>query len=120
MAGDLGPTASLYHIVNPTTTTSFNEIYDHFEKAGITDFERVPRQEWVKRLASSPDPVENPSYKLLDFFKKRFGGETLNPQISFAVEQTSKIAPSIGNCPPITADLVGKWVKAWREVGFLD
>jgi hypothetical protein len=107
--------------VNPTNTTSFDEIYDYFEQAGVTGFERVERREWLKRLEASPaDPATNPSYKLLDFFRKRFAAEKLNPQIKFEVTETSKIAPSIGSCPPITRDLVAKWVSSWREVGFFE
>jgi hypothetical protein len=119
LAGDLGPKCVLYHIVNPDHSTSFSDIYDYFEEAGVADFERVDRREWVKRLeASSSDPAVNPSYKLLEFFRKRFGGEKLNPQINFEVTETSTVAPSIAACPPITADLVAKWVASWREVGF--
>lgn len=119
MTGDLGPESRLYHIVNPDNTTSFDKIYDFFEAAGVKGFERVERREWLRRLeASPPDPSVNPSYKLLDFFRKRFAGETLNPQIKFEVTDTAKIAPSIGSCPPITQDLVSKWVASWREVGF--
>lgn len=121
LAGDLGPISKLYHIVNPANTTSFNDIYDYLEKAGVKDFERLERREWLKRLESSPsDPSINPSYKLLDFFRKRFAGEKLNPQITFEVVETSKIAPSIGKCSPITSDLVAKWVRSWREVGFFE
>lgn len=121
LAGDLGPISKLYHIVNPANTTSFDDIYNYLEDAGVKGFERLERRDWLKRLESSPsDPSINPSYKLLDFFRKRFAGEKLNPQIMFEVTETSKIAPSIGTCPPITRDLVAKWVASWRDVGFFE
>lgn len=121
MAGDLGPNSRLYHIVNPDNSTSFDEIYDYMEAAGVKGFERLERREWLKRLEASPsDPAVNPSYKLLDFFRKRFAGEKLNPQIKFEVTETSKVAPSIASCAPITKDLVAKWVASWRDVGFFE
>lgn len=40
------------------------------------EFVDVSPQEWIRRLRNSnPDPSVNPSYKLVEFFTKRYGGD---------------------------------------------
>ena len=57
--------SSVYHIVNPHTTTSWSDILRGLELAGLK-FERVPPEEWLERLANSDqDPTRNPTTKLL-------------------------------------------------------
>lgn len=39
--------------------------------------------------------------------------------MQFRVDTTCSIAHSLAHAPPISQDLVEKWVQHWREVGFL-
>lgn len=52
------------------------------------------------------------------FFQMRYGKAHRQPMV-FSTEATAKAAPSIGASPPISPDLVAKWVLHWRETGFL-
>ncbi|KAK7060800.1 hypothetical protein VNI00_000533 [Paramarasmius palmivorus] len=109
----------VYHIVNPNTSASWNDILDGLESAGLK-FERVDRKEWVERLASSnQDPEQNPTIKLLGFFRTRWGGETKRPML-FETTQTGKVSESIKQSPPVTSGLVTKWVASWRRSGFVN
>ncbi|KII84539.1 hypothetical protein PLICRDRAFT_117812 [Plicaturopsis crispa FD-325 SS-3] len=120
--GSLGAaSARLYHIVNPQMTTSWAEILDFLKQAGLA-FEAVDRHEWIRRLEGGPsDPAVNPTFKLLDFFRNRYGrAGTLPPSIRFETVETGKVAPSISATRPVDAALVAKWVAYWREIGFLN
>jgi len=73
----------------------------------------------VARLAKSdPDGVKNPAIKLLPFFQMRYANASRPPMV-FLTDETGKAAPSICASPPVSAELVGKWVAHWRETGFL-
>ncbi|KAJ7880350.1 L-aminoadipate-semialdehyde dehydrogenase [Mycena olivaceomarginata] len=107
LASHPAKSAIVYHIVNPTLRT-----------AGL-EFETVDRTQWVERLSKSdPDGQKNPTIKLLPFFQMRYGKAHRQPMV-FSTEATAKAAPSIGASPPISPDLVAKWVLHWRETGFL-
>ncbi|ESK87402.1 l-aminoadipate-semialdehyde dehydrogenase [Moniliophthora roreri MCA 2997] len=108
----------VYHIVNPDTSSSWNDILDGLEQAGLK-FERVNRKEWVQRLAASDqDGERNPTIKLLDFFRDRWSGRTRRPMF-FKTNQTERVTKSIKESPPVTKGLIAKWVKNWGNSGFL-
>ncbi|KAJ7746849.1 L-aminoadipate-semialdehyde dehydrogenase [Mycena maculata] len=110
--------AVVYHIVNPNVSSSWDDILSALRTAGL-EFETVDRTEWVARLAKSDsDGEKNPTIKLLPFFQMRYG-KGHRPPMVFVTNKTAKAAPSIRASPPISPDLVGKWVAHWRETGFL-
>ncbi|KAJ7173762.1 L-aminoadipate-semialdehyde dehydrogenase [Mycena filopes] len=110
--------AIVYHIVNPNVSASWDDILAALSGTGLK-FDTVDRTEWVERLAKSdPDGVRNPTIKLLPFFQMRYGKAHRKPMV-FLTDETVKAAPSIGASPPISPDLVAKWVSHWRETGFL-
>jgi len=56
---------SVYHVVNPNDTGTWEDVVDGLERAG-KKFDRVDRFEWLDRLSrSDPDVTKNPTYKLL-------------------------------------------------------
>jgi hypothetical protein len=99
--------------------------------------------EWTKRLAESEsDPAKNPTIKLLvclfiyfsapslffanvklqSFFENRYkkaAAAPAKPGMVFATDVTGRIAPSIPASPPLSKELVGKWVARWKETGFV-
>ncbi|KAJ7355604.1 L-aminoadipate-semialdehyde dehydrogenase [Mycena albidolilacea] len=110
--------AIVYHIVNPNVSASWDDILAGLRTAGL-EFETVDRTQWVERLSKSdPDGQKNPTIKLLPFFQMRYGKAHRQPMV-FSTEATAKAAPSIGASPPVSPDLVAKWVLHWRETGFL-
>ncbi|KAK7031412.1 L-aminoadipate-semialdehyde dehydrogenase [Favolaschia claudopus] len=110
--------ATVYHIVNPNTSASWNDILTSLREARL-NFETVDRAEWLQRLAkSNSDGQKNPTIKLLPFFQARYGNAYRRPMV-FLTDNTIKAAPSIHASPPISPDLVSKWVEHWRETGFL-
>ncbi|KAJ7065190.1 L-aminoadipate-semialdehyde dehydrogenase [Mycena amicta] len=118
LSSQTSETCAVYHVVNPATATSWNEILDALQLSGL-QFVREDSTEWLQRLAQSdPDGTKNPVIKLLPFFQMRYGKAHRKPMI-FSVEKTVVTAPSIQAAPPITSELVGKWIARWRETGFI-
>ncbi|KAJ7356425.1 male sterility protein-domain-containing protein, partial [Mycena albidolilacea] len=110
--------AAVYNIVNPNLSASWQDILAALRMAGLK-FEAVDRAQWLQRLAESePDGEKNPTIKLLPFFQMRYGTAYRRPMV-FLTNKTAAISPSIRNAPPISPELVGKWVANWRETGFL-
>ncbi|KAJ7695061.1 L-aminoadipate-semialdehyde dehydrogenase [Mycena rosella] len=118
LAPHAAKSAVVYHIVNPDTSASWDDMLAGLKAAGLK-FETVDRTEWVQRLATSDsDGVKNPTIKLLPFFQMRYGKVHRRPMV-FLTDETAKAAPSIRASPPISPELVGKWIAHWRETGFL-
>ncbi|KAF9458834.1 L-aminoadipate-semialdehyde dehydrogenase [Collybia nuda] len=111
--------SQVYHIVNPDTATSWNQMLDALHSAGL-EFEKVKAMDWVEKLRTSEsDPAKNPTIKLLSFFHTRYSGTRRQPMV-FETTKTAKVAPSVGGAPGINPDIVGKWVARWKETGFLN
>ncbi|KAF7293216.1 L-aminoadipate-semialdehyde dehydrogenase [Mycena chlorophos] len=115
---EVSTTASLYHIVNPNTRTSWDDLLDMLRQSGLA-FETVDPAMWLERLTSSePDATKNPVIKLLPFFQMRYGGAIREPMV-FSTEKTILSAPSLRAAPPITLDGVKTWMERWKETGFI-
>lgn len=56
---------------------------------------------------------------LQPYYRTRFGKPTESIPMEFRVDTTCSIALSLAHAPPISQDLVEKWVHFWREVGFV-
>ncbi|KAK7690571.1 hypothetical protein QCA50_005669 [Cerrena zonata] len=109
---------TVYHIVNPDTTTSWDGILTALQASGLA-FEKVTIDEWLDRLSKSEqDPSKNLTIKLLSFFRMRYSSGRRRPMV-FETTYTSTVAPSIKNAPAISADIVSKWVARWKETGFV-
>ncbi|KAJ3986293.1 L-aminoadipate-semialdehyde dehydrogenase [Lentinula detonsa] len=110
--------SSVYHIVNPNTSASWNDILDGLEYAGMK-FERLEPLQWVERLAqSNQDGEQNPTVKLLPFFRMRYSGGHRKPMV-FLTDNAQTMAESIHSGPPITKELILKWVFSWKDTKFL-
>ncbi|KZW00808.1 acetyl-CoA synthetase-like protein [Exidia glandulosa HHB12029] len=109
--------ATVYHVVNPNTSASWDDLLAALHDSGV-QFKAVPTEEWLRVLGDSEkDPDRNPVIKLLGFFEKRYSSRR-KPMV-FLTEETSQVAPSIRDAPPVSKELVAKWVSHWRTVGFL-
>ena len=70
------PHAVVYNVVNPHTFHWTRDLLPALRAAGLPAFKPVTARAWVRLLAaSSPDLDRNPTYKLLAFFRAKYGGE---------------------------------------------
>lgn len=108
----------VWNVIHPQLVP-WRSILSSLQHSGLK-FQILPRHEWVKALRASPiDEANNPSRKLLTFFENKYGQEELATRYPLLTVQTEKASKSLRDAPIADAELVGKWVAAWRETGFL-
>ena len=74
--GREGDEGLVYHLVNPRTFSWKDDLLPALQKhERLPAFEVVSPREWLERLEQSEqDPEKNPSIKLLEFWKGKYGG----------------------------------------------
>ncbi|KAG2150554.1 L-aminoadipate-semialdehyde dehydrogenase [Suillus clintonianus] len=108
----------VWNVIHPKLVP-WSSILSSLQHSGLK-FKALPRHEWIKALRASPvDEVSNPSRKLLTFFENKYGQEELATRYPLLTVQTEKASESLRSAPIADVGLVGKWVAAWRETGFL-
>lgn len=108
----------VWNVIHPRLVP-WPSILSSLEYSGLK-FKALPRQDWIKVLRASPtDEVSNPSRKLLTFFESKYGQEELVTRYPLLTVETEKASESLRSAPIADVELVGKWVAAWRETGFL-
>jgi hypothetical protein len=80
----------------------------------------VPFEQWVDRVRRFPGSIEvdNPAGRLVDFLENNYvrmscGGLILDTAKSVEHSETLR------NTQAVSGDLVRKYVRAWKEMGFL-
>ena len=78
----------------------------------------IPFDDWLKRVRQCPDETDNPARKVIEFFDEHFlrmacGGLVLDTTKSRGCSKT------LASGGPVSADLVRKYVLAWKDMGFL-
>ncbi|KAK1813460.1 hypothetical protein LTR12_012186 [Friedmanniomyces endolithicus] len=99
----------VYHILNPYTFSFRNDLLSALQKLsahqqiGYPSFDIISPAEWLDRLEKSdPDPTMNPSIKLLDFWKGKYGG----PKAAIAPDDkasTDRLADEVRNRLAVSA-----------------
>ncbi|KAJ5577390.1 uncharacterized protein N7459_006354 [Penicillium hispanicum] len=112
----------VYHLVNPRTFSWKNDLLPALRQgSALPSFDTVSPEEWLDKLArSEQDPEKNPSIKLIDFWRSKYGNS--RPQhaedagLSFETELTVRDCPSLGVAKdPIVDGLVQRYVRAWMR-----
>ncbi|KAL1623888.1 putative NRPS-like protein biosynthetic cluster [Diplodia seriata] len=107
----------VWHVENERRVRWNAEFLPALRAAGSA-FEVVPQREWVGRLErGEQDGERNPAVKLLEFFRKRYGGagggEKAHPV--FDMTQAKKFAPSLRGGTVVNEELVGRFLRFWME-----
>nr|OQO17236.1 hypothetical protein B0A51_13408 [Rachicladosporium sp. CCFEE 5018] len=125
-AAEDGKENLVYHLVNPKTFHWSRDLLPALRQceAQLSKFEVVSTSEWLDRLAKSePDPANNPSMKLLDFWRKKYGsgskasddGEDA-PGLTFETTRTVDECGLLGEVGQVVeSGLMERYVRAWRE-----
>lgn len=113
----------VYHLVNPQTFSFKHELLPALKRcADMPPFEIVGQLEWLERLTNSEqDPQKNPSIKLIDFWRRKYGGaaksvvEDDEPAgLTFETLKTIQDCPSLALVKdPVSVGLAEKYVKVW-------
>lgn len=105
----------VFNVSNPIITSWNNDFLPALKAAGLK-FEEVTPTKWIARLkASNQDPKANPPVKLLEFFEGKYSKDTVASIPYFKTEEASKYSKSLEECKAVDKDLVGRFLKSWRE-----
>lgn len=111
----------VYHLVNPQTFSWKNDLLPALKKqAVLPDFEVVSPQEWLQKLGNSEqDPEKNPSIKLIDFWKSKYGSAKPQPEdggLCFETPRTTADSPSLALVrDPVSDGLIERYIESWMK-----
>ena len=112
----------VYHLVNPKTFSWKNDLLPALKRgSSLPEFEIVSPKEWLQRLATSDqNPETNPSIKLIDFWKSKYGGNAAqkgeDAGLSFETSITARDCPSLGLVGNTVSDgLINRYISTWME-----
>ncbi|KAF8511947.1 L-aminoadipate-semialdehyde dehydrogenase [Hysterangium stoloniferum] len=110
----------LWHVVQPTQVP-WSSILDYLTACGL-NFKRIPREDWLTTLwASNPDPIQNPTIKLLSFYERKYAeGNYAGKAQVMCTEKVEKWSSALRDAPYPDEGMVKKWVESWRRTGFLN
>ncbi|KAG1862517.1 L-aminoadipate-semialdehyde dehydrogenase [Suillus subalutaceus] len=95
----------VWNVIHPKLVP-WTSILSSLQNSGLK-FKALPRHEWMKALRASP----------ID--ENKYGQEELATRYPLLTVETEKASKSLRSAPIAGVGLVGKWVAAWRETGFL-
>jgi len=108
-----------WHVVQRAPVT-WMEVLQDLQQAGL-ELRPVPVEKWLQLVRNSdPDPISNPPIKLLKFWEDKYGGsEAVASHPGHATKLTQEASPTMRDLESPGGDLVQKWIRHWREIGFL-
>lgn len=119
----------VYHLVNPKSFSWKDDLLPALKQgSALPEFEIVSPQEWLRRLASSEqDPEKNPSIKLIDFWRGKYGrngsaqadGSAAQQKpagLDFETDRTVQDCPSLGLVKdPVAEGLIHRYIESWMQ-----
>jgi hypothetical protein len=115
-----GTAYPIYHIENPVRQPWREMILVLADALDIPCGNIVPFDEWVGRVRQFPGSVEadNPAGRLVEFLDRHFvrmscGGLVLDTAKSREHSETLRCEEAV------STELVRKYIRAWKDVGFL-
>ncbi|KIV99895.1 uncharacterized protein PV09_08558 [Verruconis gallopava] len=113
---DLYDPRVVFHVQNPRSFHWTKDLLPALRSSGL-QFEIVKQRDWVQKLReSNPDPVINPTIKLLDFFAEKYDNDRPGRRgLVFETQKTETMSPTIrGGYDVIGSGLIEKIVARWR------
>lgn len=119
----------VYHVLNPRTFSFRSQLLPCLSKhPAMPPFNVVSPAEWLDALArSEPDAAKNPSIKLLDFWRGKYGSadgpvtegrddEEAPAGLTFETGRTVRACSILGEVrDPVSEGLMGRYVDVWMR-----
>lgn len=108
--------STVYQVQNPCLFHWTRDLLPALQRAGLV-FRIVEQREWVQLLREAdPDPVKNPTFKLLDFFANKYDNDMPGRKgLSFDTTQTRLRSRVVKDGFDVVASgLVEKMVARWK------
>ncbi|KAK3337757.1 putative NRPS-like enzyme [Cercophora scortea] len=122
-------TPEIYHLENPlrqswddilTALETNPTLASKFSPTNTPGPTRLPYETWLERMLAAPDDGDrNPAKKMAGFFQKEFE-HMAQGKVVLGTEEARRCSPALRAVGIVDAGLVGRYVDAWRAVGFLD
>lgn len=110
----------IYHVENPTRQPWREMTAVLADALDIPRANIIPFDDWIERVLqhAGPADTDNPAKKVIEFFDDHFirmacGG------LLFDTKNSREHSQTLATEGPVSADLVRKYVRAWKETGFL-
>ena len=103
---------TVLNVVNPKTFHWTEDLIPYLRSAGLS-FEEVSQRELIRRLrASNPDPVLNPTIKLVEFFGSKYDNDVVKRKsMGYTTTAAESLSPALALTPQLTQGLVTKFVR---------
>ena len=113
-------TQTVFNIVNPKFFHWTRDLLPALRDTGLLTFTEVSQREWVRLLrASNPDPVANPTIKLVEFFAGKYDNDvTKRKNMEYVTAASEEISPSLSNVPALSTELVRKFVEQFLKTSW--
>jgi carbohydrate kinase (thermoresistant glucokinase family) len=103
---------TVLNVVNPQTFQWTKDLLPCLHSAGLS-FDEVDQREWIRRLrASNPDPSENPTIKLVEFFASKYDNDILKRKsMGYITKAAEALSPALASTPQLSQELVTKFIQ---------
>lgn len=110
---------AVLNVVNPQTFHWTRDLIPCLHSAGLS-FDEVGQREWIRRLrASNPDPSENPTIKLLEFFASKYDNDAVKRKsMSYTTKAAEALSPALASTPQLSQELVTKFVQHFLQTSW--
>lgn len=111
------------NVVNRRTFNWADDLLPALQRVGLPDFDIVEPREWIRRLrASNPDPVANPSVKLVEFWAGKYdrdAGEGGATSRKYTTDVACGMSSALREAPVLDQEFVKKFMgyfmrEAWK------
>lgn len=109
----------VFNVVNPRAFHWARDLLPALRAAGLS-FEEVDQREWIRRLRhSNPDPVANPTIKLVEFFASKYDNDVRKRKsLDYVTTATEELAPVLASVPALSTVLVEKFVSHFLKTSW--
>ncbi|AEO67399.1 polyketide synthase [Thermothielavioides terrestris NRRL 8126] len=120
LSGDDREVFPIYHIENPSRQPWEDMIRVLADALNVPRENIVSFDEWLRRVRRFPGSIEtdNPAGRLVDFLEHHFVRMSCGNLVLDTAHSTAHSA-TLRQRGPVSPDLVRKYVRAWKEMGFL-
>jgi carbohydrate kinase (thermoresistant glucokinase family) len=103
---------TVLNVVNPQTFHWTRDLLPCLHAAGLS-FDEVDQREWIRRLrASNPDPSENPTIKLVEFFASKYDNDVhTRKSMGYTTKAAEALSPALASMPQLSQELVTKFIR---------
>jgi hypothetical protein len=110
----------IYHIENPVRQSWREMIVVLADALNIQHTDIIPFAEWIGRVRRFPGSMEtdNPAGRLVEFLQNNFVRMSCGGLILDTAKSTEH-SETLRHTQPVSPELVRKYVRSWKDVGFL-